>query len=318
MYPLLTVEHLSLSFNDMEVIRDISFSMRRGRIQALVGESGSGKSMTAFSIMRLVPSPGRITDGKISLNGHDLLSLKEKEMRAIRGKDIAMIFQEPMTSLNPVLTVGKQLMEPMQIHDGLSPKEAKAKAIDLLDSVGIPSPETRFSDYPHQFSGGMRQRAMIAMALSCSPALLLADEPTTALDITIQRQILHLIKNLAQQHDMGVLLITHDLGVVAECADDVAVMYAGELLEQCPAEEFFHEPRHPYAQMLMECAPLVGNHSRKRLPFISGTVPQPGEHIQGCLFSPRCPHSSPSCMERQNMQSMGENHFVRCCLAKNL
>ena len=318
MQPLLNVKDLSVSFSGLDVVHGISFSLRRGRVLALVGESGSGKSMTAHAIMRLVPRPGRITSGSISFGGQDLLTLPEHSMREIRGRDISMIFQEPMTSLNPVLTVGRQIMEPMEVHERLSRREAKARAITLLENVGIPSPALRFSDYPHQFSGGMRQRAMIAMALACSPSLLLADEPTTALDITIQRQILRLIKELAQTRDMGVLLITHDLGVVAECADDVAVMYAGELLEQCAAEEFFRAPLHPYAQMLMECAPLVGNHGRQRLPHISGSVPRPGEIAEGCLFRPRCPHAQPSCGETQTMRVMDSGHLVRCCLAKNL
>ncbi|MBQ3891795.1 MAG: ABC transporter ATP-binding protein [Mailhella sp.] len=317
MQPLLNVDDLTISFGGLDVVRGISFSLQRGRVLALVGESGSGKSMTAHAIMRLVPRPGRITSGKITFCGKELLALPEHSMRQMRGKDISMIFQEPMTSLNPVLTVGRQIMEPMEIHDGLSRSEAKARAIALLESVGIPAPAARFSDYPHQFSGGMRQRAMIAMALACSPALLLADEPTTALDITIQRQILGLIKDLAQSRDMGVLLITHDLGVVAECADDVSVMYAGQLLEQSTAEVFFREPLHPYARMLMECAPLVGNHERQRLPFIPGSVPRPGEIQEGCLFRPRCPLAQPSCREPQPMRCIGGDHMVRCSLAKN-
>ncbi len=318
MQPLLNVDDLSVSFSGLTVVNGISFTLRRGRVLALVGESGSGKSMTAHAIMRLVPRPGRISSGSIRFCGNDLLALPEHAMREIRGRDISMIFQEPMTSLNPVLTVGRQITEPMEVHERLSRKEAEDRAVSLLASVGIPSPASRFSDYPHQFSGGMRQRAMIAMALACSPALLLADEPTTALDITIQRQILGLIKELSRSRDMGVLLITHDLGVVAECADDVAVMYAGQLLEQSTAEAFFRAPLHPYARMLMECAPLVGNHARLRLPYIPGSVPRPGEITAGCLFRPRCPHAQPSCLGPQPMRVMDDAHLVRCCIAKNL
>ena len=312
MLPLLDVQHLTVSFGNVPVVRDLSFHLFKGRTLCLVGESGSGKSMTAFSLMRLVPEPGRIVSGSLLFAGEDLLKLDEKAMRGRRGRDISMIFQEPMTSLNPVLRIGGQIAEPLEIHQKLSHREALEKAAELMALVGIPDPHRRLSDYPHQFSGGMRQRVMIAMALACSPKLLLADEPTTALDITIQGQILRLLGRLARERDMGVLLITHDLGVVAEAADDVAVMYAGELVEQAPVNAFFERPLHPYSEGLMACAPLVGNHDSSRLPSIPGMVPLPSELPEGCAFRPRCPHASPECLTTPPLQSMGEGHLVRC------
>ena len=312
MLPLLDVQHLTVSFGNVPVVRDLSFRLFKGRTLCLVGESGSGKSMTAFSLMRLVPEPGRIVSGSLLFAGEYLLKLDEKAMRGRRGRDISMIFQEPMTSLNPVLRIGGQIAEPLEIHQKLSHREALEKAAELMALVGIPDPHRRLSDYPHQFSGGMRQRVMIAMALACSPKLLLADEPTTALDITIQGQILRLLGRLARERDMGVLLITHDLGVVAEAADDVAVMYAGELVEQAPVNAFFERPLHPYSEGLMACAPLVGNHDSSRLPSIPGMVPLPSELPEGCAFRPRCPHASPECLTTPPLQSMGEGHLVRC------
>ena len=317
MNALLDIKNLTLCFNGISVIRNLDLSLSKGKVLALVGESGSGKSMTAFSIMRLVPPPGKITDGKIFLEGKDLLKLSEEEMRHRRGKDISMIFQEPMTSLNPVLTISCQMTEAMESHQKISRKDAIEKAVRLLDRVGIPAPRERLQDYPHQFSGGMRQRVMIAMAMASSPMLLLADEPTTALDITIQRQILQLLRSLSHEESMGILLITHDLGVVAECADDVAVMYAGELVETCPAEEFFRNPLHPYAQKLLECAPLVGNHEQSRLPFIPGSVPLPSHLPRGCTFLPRCPYANRDCRNIQKLKFISENHAVRCHFLPN-
>ncbi len=314
MRSLLEINDLTLCFNGISVVRHVSLALNKGKVLALVGESGSGKSMTAFSIMRLVPQPGKITEGAILLDGQDLLALSEEEMRRRRGKDIAMIFQEPMTSLNPVLTIARQLTEAMEAHEKISRKDALDRAVLLLERVGIPAPRERLHDYPHQFSGGMRQRVMIAMALASSPKILLADEPTTALDITIQRQILQLLQSLAHEGDMGILLITHDLGVVAECADDVAVMYAGEIVETCPAEEFFRNPLHPYAQKLMECAPLLGNHEQSRLPFIQGSVPQPGHLPTGCAFRPRCHLACSGCDGMQALEFISESHAVRCHL----
>lgn len=312
MLPLLDVQHLTVSFGHVPVVRDLSIQVFKGRTLCLVGESGSGKSMTAFSIMRLVPQPGRIVSGSLLFAGEDLLSLAEKQMRGRRGRDISMIFQEPMTSLNPVLRIGRQLAEPMEVHQGLAHHKAEARAVELMELVGIPDPERRIHDYPHQFSGGMRQRVMIAMALACSPKLLLADEPTTALDITIQGQILRLLGRLARERDMGVLLITHDLGVVAEAADDVAVMYAGELMEQAPVSTFFDKPLHPYSRGLMACAPLLGNHDSHRLPSIPGMVPLPSELPEGCSFRPRCPHASEKCRQAPPLRAVDEHHTVRC------
>ena len=316
MGPLLDIQGLSVSFGGVPVVRGLDLRLEKGRTMCLVGESGSGKSMTAFSIMRLVPEPGRIGASALLFDGEDLLKLPEKAMRSRRGRDISMIFQEPMPSLNPVLRIGRQIAEPLELHQGLSRKEALAKAVELMSLVGIPDAANRLDDWPHQFSGGMRQRVMIAMALACSPRLLLADEPTTALDITIQGQILRLLGRLARERDMAVLLITHDLGVVAEAADDVAVMYAGELVEQAPAKDFFDSPLHPYSQGLMACAPLVGNHSARRLPSIPGMVPLPSELPEGCSFGPRCPHFEEQCRQKQELRELAEGHSVRCWKAR--
>ncbi len=319
---VLEVQGLTVRFDTSErsvvAVKDLGFHVRAGEVLAIVGESGSGKSVTSLSVMRLIEhGGGTIASGKISFtrrNGGklDLAKAADSVMRTIRGGEISMIFQEPMTSLNPVLRIGAQIAEPLEIHQKLSHREALEKAAELMALVGIPDPHRRLSDYPHQFSGGMRQRVMIAMALACSPKLLLADEPTTALDITIQGQILRLLGRLARERDMGVLLITHDLGVVAEAADDVAVMYAGELVEQAPVNAFFERPLHPYSEGLMACAPLVGNHDSSRLPSIPGMVPLPSELPEGCAFRPRCPHASPECLTTPPLQSMGEGHLVRC------
>ena len=312
MTSLLDIRGLSVSFGGVPVVRGLDLRLEKGRTTCLVGESGSGKSMTAFSIMRLVPEPGRIEAEALLFDGDDLLKLPEKAMRSRRGHDISMIFQEPMTSLNPVLRIGRQIAEPLELHQGLSRKEALEKAVELMALVGIPDAAKRVNDWPHQFSGGMRQRVMIAMALACSPRLLLADEPTTALDITIQGQILRLLNRLARERYMAVLLITHDLGVVAEAADDVAVMYAGELVEQAPATEFFARPLHPYSQGLMACAPLLGNHGAHRLPSIPGMVPLPSELPEGCAFGPRCPHFEEHCHQKQELRETAPGHSVRC------
>ncbi len=312
MASLLDIRNLSVSFSGVPVVRGLDLRLEKGRTMCLVGESGSGKSMTAFSIMRLVPDPGRIEADALLFDGEDLLKLPEKAMRNRRGRDISMIFQEPMTSLNPVLRIGRQIAEPLELHQGLSRKEALEKAVELMALVGIPDAANRVNDWPHQFSGGMRQRAMIAMALACSPRLLLADEPTTALDITIQGQILRLLNRLARERDMAVLLITHDLGVVAEAADDVAVMYAGELVEQAPAQKFFARPLHPYSQGLMVCAPLIGSHEVRRLPSIPGMVPLPSELPEGCAFGPRCPYFEEKCRQPQSIRECAPGHFVRC------
>ena len=314
MTALLDVRGLTVTFGAHPVVRALDLQVRHGRTLSLVGESGSGKSMTAFSILRLVPHPGHITGGAVIYEGTDLLTLSEAAMYRLRGRSVAMIFQEPMTSLNPVLRIGDQVAEPLRTHFGQSRRESLDHARDLLAQVGIPSPAARLRDYPHQLSGGMRQRVMIAMALACSPSLLLADEPTTALDVTIQGQILRLLKTLAEERNMGLLLITHDLGVVAEAADDVGVMYAGEMVEQSPVRKFFTRPLHPYAHGLMACAPTVDNRARPRLATINGSVPSPAQVPQGCAFRPRCPRAFDRCYEVPPMQEAENGHFVRCWL----
>jgi oligopeptide/dipeptide ABC transporter ATP-binding protein len=287
------VRHLSTHFSTEQglarAVQDISFDIPKAKTLALVGESGCGKSVTALSILRLIPNPpGRIVAGEILLEGQSLLKLSQSRMRSIRGNDIAMIFQEPMTSLNPVFTIGNQIIEVIQLHQKKSFKEARRMAVEMLGKVGIADPQQRIDEYPHQMSGGMRQRVMIAMALSCTPKLLIADEPTTALDVTIQAQILDLLRQLQQQQHMSILLITHDLGVVAENADDVVVMYASRIAESAPVETLFARPLHPYTQGLLRSLPKL-NERRDRLEVIGGSVPNPVDFPSGCKFHPRCP-----------------------------
>ncbi len=290
---LLSVQNLSTHFNMQQgvakAVQDVSFDIPAGQTVALVGESGCGKSVTALSMLRLIPNPpGKIVNGKILFKGRNLLDFNDHQMRSIRGNDIAMIFQEPMTSLNPVFTVGNQIVEAISLHQGIKGKPAWDLAIDMLSKVGIADPDRRVGEYPHQMSGGMRQRVMIAMALSCSPSLLIADEPTTALDVTIQAQILELLNRLQREHQMSVLLITHDLGVVAETAHSVVVMYASKVAEKASVEALFAEPLHPYTQGLLRSLPRLGER-RKRLDVIGGTVPNPLAFPTGCKFHPRCP-----------------------------
>ncbi len=290
---LLSVENISTHFftedGVAQAVQDVSFSIKNGKTFALVGESGCGKSVTALSIMRLIAGPqGKIVSGKIVFDEKNLLELKEKQMRNIRGNKIAMIFQEPMTSLNPVYTVGNQIVEAIRLHQKKPMEQAWADTVEMLHKVGIPDPERRVSEYPHQMSGGMRQRVMIAMAVSCQPKLLIADEPTTALDVTIQAQILDLLDKLQEQTGMSILLITHDLGVVAERADDVAVMYASRIVEVAESKVLFEGPLHPYTQGLLRSLPRLGI-SAKRLQTIAGTVPDPLHFPTGCKFHPRCP-----------------------------
>jgi oligopeptide/dipeptide ABC transporter ATP-binding protein len=290
---LLSIKDLSVTFfteeGQVRAVQDVSFDISRGKTFALVGESGCGKSVTSLAIMRLIPSPpGEITSGNILFNAENVLDLSERQMQHIRGNKIGMIFQEPMTSLNPVFTVGDQIVEALTLHQKKSYEEAWAQAIEILRQVGIADPQQRVEEYPHQLSGGMRQRVMIAMAMSCRPALLIADEPTTALDVTIQAQILDLIGELQKQNNMSVLLITHDLSVVAERADDVAVMYASRIAEQAAAKELFERPLHPYTQGLLRSLPRLGFEG-KRLPVIPGIVPDPLHFPSGCKFHPRCP-----------------------------
>ena len=290
--PLLEVQNLDVAFDtergQVRPVRDVSVSIYPGQTVALVGESGCGKSVTSLSMLRLIPQPpGRILGGKVLLNGRDLLKVSEKEMRSVRGREIAMIFQEPMTSLNPVYTIGDQIMEAITLHQGVSSRQARDIAEESLREVGIADPARRLNEYPHQMSGGMRQRVMIAMALSCKPKLLIADEPTTALDVTIQAQILELLRKLQRETGMAVLLITHDLGVVAENADVVNVMYASRIVESATVEELFDKPQHPYTEGLFRAVPKLGAHAA-RLDAIPGTVPNPSRFPVGCKFHPRC------------------------------
>jgi peptide/nickel transport system ATP-binding protein len=300
-----------------KAVDDVSFTVRRGETLAIVGESGCGKSVTALSIMRLVPDPpGRIVGGSVALEGTDLLGLDEAEMRAIRGNRISMIFQEPMTSLNPVMRIGDQITEAVLLHRTITSKEAWNTAVEMLRLVRIPEPEQRAREYPHQLSGGMRQRAMIAMALACRPALLIADEPTTALDVTIQAQILALIVELQKELGTGLILITHDLGVVAQTAQRVIVMYAGKKVEEATVEALFENPRHPYTRGLMASMPAVatfGSNSDARLVEIPGMVPSLTNLPPGCAFAPRCALAIDRCRaEYPPLQDWGDDHFAAC------
>jgi peptide/nickel transport system ATP-binding protein len=296
--PLLTVDRLVMEFaNDDGVARaldGVSFGVERGQVLGVVGESGCGKSMSALCIMRLVPPPGRIVGGRILFDGVDLLALPEREMRQLRGARIGMIFQEPTTALNPVLTAGFQIAEAVRIHRPVSRRAAWERAVALLGEVGIPEPAARARDYPHQLSGGMRQRVMIAMAIACEPDLLIADEPTTALDVTIQADILDLLRRLRESHGMGVILITHDLGIVAEQADHVAIMYAGRIVEEAPTAELFAHPLHPYTRALLRSMPRLGVHA-DRLAAIPGNVPDITRRPSGCSFRDRCELATEEC-----------------------
>jgi len=314
---LLEVKHLqTYFFTDDGVAKsvdDVSYTVDRKETLGVVGESGCGKSVTALSIMRLIPEPpGKIVGGQITFDGQDLLKLSEDEMRSIRGNKISMIFQEPMTSLNPVFTVGNQIEESILLHQKVSKEEAKIRAIEMLKKVGIPAPEQRYGEYPHQLSGGMRQRVMIAIALSCNPDVLIADEPTTALDVTVQAQILELIQSLQQQLGMAVILITHDLGVIAETADKVAVMYASHIVEYSQVEEIFYNPLHPYTVGLLGSIPKL-NIESDRLMTIEGTVPPPTNFPKGCNFAPRCPWATEECRETEPpLVEREAGHFVAC------
>jgi oligopeptide/dipeptide ABC transporter ATP-binding protein len=299
---LLAVQNLRTGFDTREgflrAVDGVDFDIAKGGTLGLVGESGCGKSVTALSVMRLIDRPGRIAEGsRILFEGRDLAKLEERELEKIRGNDISMIFQEPMTSLNPVFTVGDQIAEAVELHLDISPREALARTVELLKVVGIPSAEKRVRDYPHQLSGGMRQRVMIAMALSCNPKLLIADEPTTALDVTIQAQILELIKELREQLGMAILLITHDLGVIAEMVDEVAVMYGGRIVERGPVADIFDSPQHPYTEALLDSIPLLGMRYSQPLKAIRGVVPNPLDWPPACRFAPRCDYAFAKCLE---------------------
>lgn len=312
---LLEVKNLKVSFvgkkKTTNIVAGLSFNVEKGKTLCIVGESGCGKSMTSLSIMGLLPKTGKI-EGEILLKGENLADKSMKQMSKIRGNQISMIFQEPMTSLNPVQTVGKQIAETIIIHQNLNKKEARQKAIEMLKLVGIPSPEKRVDAYPHELSGGMRQRVMIAIALSCNPELLIADEPTTALDVTIQAQILDLMKNLQNNLNMGIIMITHDLAIVSEMADTVLVMYAGEAVEYGSRNSIFNSPLHPYTQGLMKCIPDVDGEEVEELFVIKGSVPSPEAMPAGCRFVDRCPYAQEICKTHAPITAIEENHSVAC------
>ena len=318
--PILEVKNLRTAFRveqgDIFAVDDVSFHIGAGETLGIVGESGCGKSVTSLSIMRLIPNPpGRIESGEIKFKGKNILNLSMQEMRKIRGNEISMIFQEPMTSLNPVFTIGDQIMESVILHQKLSKADARKKAIEMLQLVGIPAPERRVDDYPHQLSGGMRQRVMIAMALSCNPSLLIADEPTTALDVTIQAQILELMKSLREKLNMAVMLITHDLGVVAETCNRVAVMYAGKVVEQGTAEDIFYRPAHPYTKGLLNSIPETGvvGKKKERLETIPGLVPSLANLPVGCRFQDRCSRKQDKCTRMEpKLESVSAGHETAC------
>ena len=313
---LLSVRNLKTSFfthvGEVKAVRGISFDVNEGEVLGIVGESGSGKSVTSLSIMGLLQYPGRVVDGEILLNGEDILTYSKNQMRRVRGKEIAMIFQDPMTSLNPVYTIGNQIMEMILEHEKMSRREARARAIEMLKLVGIPAAEKRIDSYPHEFSGGMRQRVMIALALSCNPKLLIADEPTTALDVTIQAQILNLIKKLNKQFGMTTMLITHDLGVVATVCDKVAVMYGGLIMEYGTADEIFYHPRHPYTMGLLGSIPHVDGGEKRRLIPIDGTPPDLINPPKGCPFSTRCKYCMNVCTQEQTTYFAEDKHRTMC------
>jgi len=320
---LLDVQGLTTAFmtgrGEITAIEDVSFSLKEGEILGIVGESGSGKSVTALTIMGLLPRPpARIAAGSVMFQGQDLTKLSAREMQRIRGPGIAMIFQEPMTSLNPVFSIGDQIMETIRAHENLPAAALRKRAIDMLDKVGIPSAARRLDDYPHQMSGGQRQRVMIAIALACNPKLLIADEPTTALDVTIQAQILDLLMDLRDEFRMAIMIITHNMGVIAETADRVLVMYAGRVIEEAPVARVFDHPVHPYTRGLLECVPSI-TEDRARLIAIPGTLPDPARRPPGCRYSVRCRYAQPSCSEALPPLILEEaDHWAACLRAKEL
>jgi len=320
---LLDVQGLTTAFmtgrGEITAIEEVSFSLKEGEILGIVGESGSGKSVTALTIMGLLPQPpARIAAGKVMFQGQDLTKLSAREMQRIRGPGIAMIFQEPMTSLNPVFSIGDQIMETIRAHENLPAAALRKRAIDMLDKAGIPSAARRLDDYPHQMSGGQRQRVMIAIALACNPKLLIADEPTTALDVTIQAQILDLLMDLRDEFRMAIMIITHNMGVIAETADRVLVMYAGRVIEEAPVARVFDHPVHPYTRGLLECVPSI-TEDRARLIAIPGTLPDPARRPPGCRYSVRCRYAQPSCSEALPPLILEEaDHWAACLRAKEL
>ncbi|MBM7585896.1 peptide/nickel transport system ATP-binding protein/oligopeptide transport system ATP-binding protein [Bacillus pakistanensis] len=315
---LLSVKNLVTAFRtsdgELSAVRGVSFSVKKGETLCIVGESGCGKSITSLSVMGLLPSNGYIKEGMIDFEGRDLAKLSQEKLRSVRGKDISMIFQEPMTALNPVLTIGYQLREPLMLHHQLSKSKAHKEGIELLKQVGIPYPEKRMKQYPHELSGGMRQRVMIAISLACHPRLLIADEPTTALDVTIQAQILDLIQDLKDKLGMGVIMVTHDMGVVAEVANRVMVMYAGEKVEEGTVESIFNSPQHPYTRGLLNSVPNIDEPDFE-LEAIPGSLPNLNEDISGCRFHPRCPFATERCaVEKPREFEVGKDHKVKCWL----
>ena len=316
---ILEIKDLCVQFKTSEgtvqAVNHLNYSLHKGEKLGIVGESGSGKSVSSLGIMKLIPNPpGEITGGQILYRGRDLVQATEREIQKIRGNEISMIFQEPMTSLNPIIRCGKQIAESLQLHRGLKKKEAMAEAIHMMQSVGIANPEVRAYEYPHQMSGGMRQRIMIAMALACRPHILIADEPTTALDVTIQAQILDLIRELNEGMNTSVLFITHDLGKVSELCDTVIVMYTGHIVEQAPVRELFQDPKHPYTAGLLHAIPRITK-ERPPLATIQGMVPNPTEKIQGCSFWPRCPHATEQCRQQEPpVTQLTRDRTVRCWL----
>jgi oligopeptide transport system ATP-binding protein len=318
MSPLLEVADLRTHFftpdGVVKAVNGVSFTLDEGEALGLVGESGCGKSVSALTLVRLIPQPpGRIVSGQVNFQGRDLLKLQEHEMRKVRGNDMAMIFQDPMTSLNPVLSIGRQIGEAVELHKGLDRAASRKRTIELLELVGIPAARSRVDDYPHQFSGGMRQRVMIAMALSCEPKLLIADEPTTALDVTIQAQILELIKRLREELGMAIIMITHDLGVVAGIADRINVMYAGHIVETGTVDELFHNPRHPYTLGLLNSIPRLDEPRKEKLVPIEGLPPDLVNPPTGCAFQPRCPYAVKRCaFESPTLEPVAPGHRIAC------
>ena len=314
---ILEIKDLCVEFQTVEgtvhAVDHLNYTLHKGEKLGIVGESGSGKSVSSLGMMQLIPNPpGRITGGEILYHGKDLVKASEKEMQKIRGNEISMIFQEPMTSLNPIIKCGKQIAESLRLHRGMKKKEAMEEAVRMMRAVGIANPEVRAHEYPHQMSGGMRQRVMIAMALACQPQILIADEPTTALDVTIQAQILDLIRELNESMGTSVVFITHDLGVVSELCDTVIVMYTGHIVEQAPVKELFESPKHPYTKGLLNAIPKI-TRERNPLETIEGMVPNPTERIEGCSFSPRCPYATDQCRKAEPpMAELSDGRLVRC------
>ena len=314
---LLEVDDLQVKFftqrGTVHAVNNVSFTLERAERMAIVGESGSGKSVMTMSLLRLVAHPGRIVGGRVTLAGRDILSLSERELKQVRGRQAAMVFQDPMTSLNPVMRVGEQMVAPMVRHLGLSKTDAKHRAVELLGQVGIPGPELRISAYPHELSGGMRQRVLIALALSCRPGLILADEPTTALDVTIQAQIIVLLRELAEQTGTSVIFVTHDLGLVARFAQKVAVMYGGRIVEFGPTDRIFANPQHPYTQGLLKSIPTTAGERVDRLVQIPGSPPDLREPGTGCSFAPRCPHVMSRCSDERPGLALRETGHTTAC-----